>query len=208
LIFNNKKEENFETRIKPKKKKMKFNDFFKSLKDDDKNEQISGIIAIFFGLISLSILLYVYFKYPSEQIIGEGFINEELQFLYTPFYRFQFKPITLLLITVLLFWMFGLESKFTYLSKIPVLFKKILFIFFCLVAFVYTFENIQNFFNWYSFFIINTGKIPIDKLISQIKPDMPKPLNYTFVSKINTIFWSGALYGIYFTHKLLKAKED
>jgi magnesium-transporting ATPase (P-type) len=210
LVFNNEKEENFKIREKnkSKKKKTKIDNFFNFLKDENNNERIFGMISMFFGFLGLLILLYVYLKYPSEKVIGEGFVKEELQFLYTPYYRFQFKPITLFQIFVLLFCMFGLESQYTNLYKKPELFKRSLFIFFCLVALIYTFENIQNFFNWYSFFIINVGKIPIDELIYQLKPGMPSPINYTFLGKINNLFWSCALYGIYFTHRLLKKEKN
>jgi hypothetical protein len=210
LFFNRDKEENFKTSTKNRLKKniSKIGKIFQFLKDDSRNEQIFGIISAFFGFVGLLILIYVYSKYPSEKVIGENFVKEELQFLYTPFYRFQFKPITLFQVSVFLFWMFGLESWYTKLSKSSELFKRSLFIFFCLVAFIYTFENIQNFFNWYSFFIIGAGKSSIDELIYQIKPNMPSPINYTFLSKINSIFWFGALYGIYFTNRLLKSEKN
>lgn len=210
LIFDSKNEEDFKSsaKNKSKNKKLKINKIFQLLKDDNRKEQIFAITSTIFGVICLSILLYVYFKYPSERVIGEGFVKEQLQFLYTPYYRFQFKPITLFQISAFLFWMFGLESWYTKLSKIPELFKRSLFIFFCLVVFIYTFETIQNFFNWYSFFIISAGKTPIDELIYQIKPDMPSPINYTFLGKINNLFWGAALYGIYFTHRLLRVKQD
>ncbi|MEM2864917.1 MAG: hypothetical protein QXR65_06595 [Candidatus Bathyarchaeia archaeon] len=67
------------------------------------------------------------------------------------------------------------------------------------------YEFLQNFLMWTSFFIMYGGNL--DMLYHQLNPAMPKPVNFNFISKLFSMFFAGALYGIYYFHRMLKEGE-
>lgn len=153
------------------------------------------------GIMGLTILVWVLTKYESEYAVGERFVIEELVYP-TPLYTFHFKPITLFVIFGFLYWTLGLEGWRNYISKIPRLGRRLIFIFFALSAFITGYEFIQNFFMWTSIYIKVGGDL--DLLYHQLNPAMPKPVNFNFISKLFSMFFAGALYGIYFMNRLEK----
>jgi hypothetical protein len=159
------------------------------------------ILAAIFGILALIILVRVSLTYPSEVAVGERFVIDELV-LPTSVYVFHFKPITLFVIFAFLYWAIGLEGMRTLIIRLPLLIKRFIFIFFCLSAFIMGYEFLQNFLMWTSFYIMYGGNL--DLLYHQLNPAMPKPVNFNFISKLFSMFFSGALYSIYFFTRILK----
>jgi hypothetical protein len=95
-----------------------------------------------------------------------------------------------------------LESWEKQIRSLPSIGRRIIFIFFALATFVFSYEAIQNFLQWTSFYILYQGNI--DLLYHQLNPALPKPVNFNFISKLFTMFVAGALYGLYFFHRLEK----
>ena len=159
------------------------------------------ILSALFGILALTILLRVILAYPEERAVGERFVIDEIV-LPAGFYMFHFKPITLFSFFSFLFWVFGLESWEKQIRSFPSIGRRIIFIFFALAAFVFSYEAIQNFLQWTSFYILYQGNI--DLLYHQLNPALPKPVNFNFISKLFTMFVAGALYSMYFFHRLEK----
>ncbi|MGC8849632.1 MAG: hypothetical protein ACP5QI_04080 [Candidatus Bathyarchaeia archaeon] len=166
--------------------------------------QVYRILAAIFGLLDLTILMRVSLKHRSEYIVGERFVMDEL-IIPTPIYVFHFKPITLFVIFGFLYWAIGLEAWRNHVLKWPNMVKRGLFIFCCLGAFIMGYEFLQNFLMWTSFFIMYGGNL--DMLYHQLNPAMPKPVNFNFISKLFSMFFAGALYGIYYFHRMIKEGE-
>lgn len=162
------------------------------------------ILAAIFGLLSLTILLRVSFKHRSEYAVGERFVVDEL-IIPTSIYVFHFKPITLFVMFSFLYWAIGLEAWRDHIRKWPNIVKRGIFIFCCLGAFIMGYEFLQNFLMWTSFFIMYGGNL--DLLYHQLNPAMPKPVNFNFISKLFSLFFAGALYGIYFFNRMLKEEN-
>jgi magnesium-transporting ATPase (P-type) len=205
LIFKNEKEENFKIKSKQLRKEnlniMKKSEPPKK----DRSEFIFALISIICGIIVLIILFFVFFVHPSEKAVGERFVLDELTF-YTSIYQFHFKPITLLVIFSFLFLVFGAESLYSCLSKISYLKKRLFFIFFFLTTSVFTYETLQNFLLWTSFFILSNGN-SLDEISHQVNPAI-NPVNYVFITKIFNFFLFSSLYGLYFFHRLMNPSDD
>jgi hypothetical protein len=202
LIFNNEKEENFKTKSKQLKKQNL--NIMEKLQSSKKNrtEFIFALISIIFGIIVLIILLLVFFVHPSEKTVGERFVIDELTF-YTPIYEFHFKPITLLVIFSFLFLVFGVESLYSRLIEMDMIIKRLFFMFFFLTTFIFTYETLQNFLMWTSFYILNQGKMSLDELSHQINSAMLSPVNFLFISKLFSLFLFSSLYGLYFFNRIM-----
>jgi hypothetical protein len=165
--------------------------------------QVYRILSAIFGLLGLTILLRVSLKHRSEYVVGERFVMDEL-IIPTPIYVFHFKPITLFVMFGFLYWALGLEAWRNHILKWPSTLKRGIFIFLCLGAFIMGYEFLQNFLMWTSFFIMYGGNL--DMLYHQLNPAMPKPVNFNFISKLFSMFFAGALYGIYFFHRMLRGR--
>jgi hypothetical protein len=179
------------------------------MKENKRNrlEFYFALISILSGLISLIILVYVFMIHPSEKAVGERFVIDEFTF-YTPIYLFHFKPITLLVIFSFLFLICGVESLYSRLAKGLNLFtKKLFFVFFFLTTFIFSYETLQNFFIWTSFFILNNGK-SLDEISHQVNPAAVNPVNYVFITKIFNLFLFSSLYALYYFHRLINFSEN
>jgi len=172
--------------------------------EDYKIERILGVISVVAGIVALSVLTWVIFIHPSEKVVGESFIKYEFTF-HTPFYVFHFKPITIFVISAFVFWIFGLESIRTKLStKIPLILNKLIFLFFIIVIFVFSYELILNFFFWAGAFILTSGEKHIDTLSYPMNPISLTPRNFNFITKIYALYLFCGLYGAYFFHQIIK----
>lgn len=176
------------------------------LYEKNKIELILGVLSIISGIISLIILIFVFFAHPSEKAVGERFVLDELTF-YTPLYQFHFKPITLLVIFSFLFLVCGAENLYSRLSKLNLFVKHLFFIFFFLTTFIFAYETLHNFLLWNSFFILNNGKY-IDEISNKVNPAMLGPVNYVFITKIYSLFLFSSLYGLYFFHRLINSSDN
>jgi len=159
------------------------------------------VLAGIFGVLGLIVMALVMVRHPSESAVGERFIVDEFTFS-TFFYVFHFKPITLFVIFGFLWWSLGMEGFKDAIERIPLWIKKLIFVFFAVSAFVMGYEVFHNFLLWMSFYIIYRGNL--DLLCHQINPAMPKPVNFNFISKLFSMFFAGALYGMYFFHRVTK----
>jgi len=185
---------------------------FRLIKWQTENERnrmefLFGILSIIFGIIALVIVLFVFVIHPSEKSVGERFILDEVT-LRLPFYQFHFKPITLFVMFSFLFLVCGAESLYSRLCKLKLFAKQLFFIFFLLTTFVFTYETIQNFLTWTSFYILNQGKMSLDELSHQLNPAMLNPINFLFISKIFSLFLFASLYALYFFYRMMNGENS
>jgi len=170
-----------------------------------KNEEIIfAAISIIAGLVVLSTLAWVFLKYPTEQALGQRFVKDEFIF-HTPFYMFHFKPITILVISIFVFGVCGLESLRNHLLKLPLVIKRVIFIFFFTAIFVFGYETLHMFLMWTATITV-TGEITsLDEIISKPNPLLPYSVNFTFITKWYSLLLFLSLYGLYFMHQIMKA---
>jgi len=133
------------------------------------NEKIFSVISILSGLVLLIVVTWTFAKYPSEQALGERFVKDEI--LIFPYYGngIYFKPVTIIVISAFIFWACALEALRSRLTNLSVTAKQMLFILFCLVAFMSGYEVIWNFLFWNSTHILNPNQ-SIDTLNNQLYP--------------------------------------
>lgn len=173
-----------------------------------KNEEIIfAAISIIAGLVVLSTLVWAFVKYPSEEVVGERFVKDEIQVLPINSDLFHLKPITILIISAFVFWICGLEYLRTRLMILPLPIKRLMFIFFAVIVFVFSFEFIWNFLFWASSHVI-TPSIPIDLLYHKLDPFMFHPRNFSYATKLSTFYVAMGLYSIYFFNQIMKRKES
>jgi hypothetical protein len=168
-------------------------------------ERIFAAISILSGIVTLSIVVWVLLKYPSEQVLGERFIKDEIRIL--PIFRIYFKPITIIVISTFVFWMCTLEALRKYITKLPMLIKRLIFISFCVIAFVFSYEVIWNFLMWTSAHIINPN-LPLDSLYHQMNLSMRYPINFVEVTKLYSLYLVISLYSIFFFYANMKEKRN
>ena len=161
-----------------------------------KNEEIIfAVIAIIAGLVTLSFFVWMSIKYPSEKVRGERFVKDEIPIL--PIFGIYFKPITIMIISTFVFWACALESLRKYIMKVPMLIKRLTFIFFSLIVLVIGYELFWNFSMWTSAHILNPN-LPLDSLSHQLNPAMTHPINFTYATKLSTLYIAISLYSIFF----------
>jgi hypothetical protein len=166
-------------------------------------ELIIGLIAVISGLIALCTLVWVFIKYPSEKIIGERFVLDEISIIGIA----HFKPITIIVSSAFVCWVCTLEALQSYLLSLPIIIKSLIFVFLIFSSFIFSYEIIWNFFAWSEAYILSGGKVHLDMihhLPSQINPTQPGPYNFVFKTKEFFLYFASSLYGLYFFHGILR----
>jgi len=169
------------------------------------------ILIIISSIISIITLLWVFYTHPSEIVEGEGLVDTQITIITTPT-TFSMKPITLLVISLFILWMSGLEFLHNFLLKLPKIFKLLMIFFLATILMIYAYETIWNFFIWDTVYELNQGKINIDILTPQLNQMNPtrvnptfRPYNLVYVTKRDTFYVACSLYGIFFFYRLMNA---
>jgi hypothetical protein len=170
-----------------------------------KDERIFAVISVIAGLITLIVFIWFSIKYPNEKVVGERFVKDEIPIL--PIFGFYFKPITTIVISAFVFWMCTLEYLRKYLMNLPILIKRLIFISFWLIIFVFGYEVIWNFLMWTSLHIINPTS-PLDFLYNKLNPSMSHPINFVYATKRDSLYVAIGTYSIYFFSQIMKGKES
>jgi glucan phosphoethanolaminetransferase (alkaline phosphatase superfamily) len=168
-----------------------------------KNEEIIfATISIIAGLVVLSTLAWVFLKYPSEQVGDERFVMDEITII--PGLN-HFKPITIIIISAFACWLCALEALREYIIKLPILIKRLIFISSCVIAFVFSYEVLWNFFMWASAHVLNPN-LPLDLLSHQFNPSMTHPRNFVYATKLYSLILASSLYSIFFLYTNMEEK--
>lgn len=168
-------------------------------------EKIFSILSIIAGIIVLSTLVWAFVKYPSEQAHGERFVKDEITIIPN---LVIFKPITIIVISAFVCWLCALEALRGNIIKLPMLIKRLLFVAFCVIAFVSSYEVIWNFSMWTSAHIINPN-LPVDSLNHLDPIIFPKTsFNFVYFTKMFTLVLAVSLYSIFFFHTNMKEKRE
>lgn len=170
-----------------------------------KDERIFAVISAIAGLITLIVFIWFSIKYPNEKVVGERFVKDEIPIF--PIFGFYFKPITIIVISAFVFWMCALESLRKYLTNLSILIKRLIFISFWLIIFVFGYEVVWNLLMWTSLHIINPTS-PLDFLYNKLNPSMLYPKNFTYVTKIDSLYVAIGIYSIYFFNQIMKGKKS
>jgi len=168
-----------------------------------KNEEmIFASISIIAGFIVLSTLTWALIKYPSEQVGGERFVRDEITVIPD---LVHFKPITIIIISAFVCWLCALEALREYVIKLPILAKRLIFISSCVIAFIFSYEVLWNFFMWASAHILNPN-LPLDLLNHQFNPSMTYPKNFVYVTKLYSLILAISIYSIFFIYTNMEEK--
>jgi FlaA1/EpsC-like NDP-sugar epimerase len=166
-----------------------------------------GIITIISGLIIVGTLLWGFTKYPNIESCKERFVLDEISILGILY----LKPITIIIYSAFICWLFGLESIRPYLTKLHITIKTLIFLFLCFLAFLSLYEVIWNFFAWSDAYILTNGNIHIDLLYhlpTQTNPTASCSSNFIYTTKIQFLIMAISFYGIYFFHEIMRTQND
>lgn len=169
-------------------------------------ELLFGIIAVIFGLVAVSTFFWTLSKYPTEKTCNEKYALNEIPV----FGIIYLKPMTLIVYSVFISWMCGLESLRTYISKLPIILITLVFLFLCFAAFASSYEVIWNFFVWSDAYLVGGGNTHMDLLYhlpTQTSPTAQCPSNFVYTTKLQFLIMSSSFYGIYFFHRILKSVD-
>jgi len=171
-----------------------------------KQEKIFSILSIIAGIIFLSTLVWAFVKYPSEQAHGERFVKDEITIIPS---LAVFKPITILVISAFACCLCALEALRGNIIKLPMLIKRLIFVAFCVVAFVSSYEVIWNFSMWTSAHIISPN-LPVDSLNHDLDPIVfpNTSFNFVFATKMFTLVLAVSLYSVFFFHTNMKESRE
>jgi len=162
-------------------------------------EKLFAAISIIAGLVTLTITIWAFTKYPFEQAQGERFVKDEIQVL--PILGgIYFKPITMMMVSTFVCWLCALEALREKIVGLPTALKRLTFISFCVVALVFGYEVIWNFLMWTSAHIINPN-LPLDSLNQQLNPTIVEPKNFVYVTKKYSLVFAISLYSMFFFHE-------
>ncbi len=162
-------------------------------------EKVFAAISIIAAIVTLTITIWAFAKYPFEQAEGERFVKDEIEVL--PILGgIYFKPITIMMVSIFVCWLCALEALRERIMGLPTTLKRLTFISFCVVALVFGYEVIWNFLMWTSAHIINPN-LPLDSLNQQLNPTIVEPKNFVYVTKEYSLVFAISLYSMFFLHE-------
>jgi hypothetical protein len=159
-------------------------------------EKVFAAISIIAGLVTLTVTVWAFAKYPFEQVEGERFVRDEIQVL-PVLGGIYFKPITIMMVSTFVCWLCALEALRGKLTRLPGTLRDLMFVCFCAVALVFGYEVTWNFLMWTSAHIINPN-LPLDSLTQQLNPTILEPKNFVYITKRDTLVLGIGLYSMFF----------
>lgn|GEM_PF-923153 len=164
----------------------------------------AGIVALafigYYGILSID-------NPPAN--IGAQFVGAEFPppSLSPWFYG---KPITWFIYAAFLYWSAGLEAQKIHFLKYSERTRRLLFIITALVAFGAFYEIFYNFMIWGALEVLTQSCSPSPcspDIIASRWPDLPKPLNLVFVTKVVILVFSLSVYSLWFLYRVDKETE-
>jgi hypothetical protein len=164
----------------------------------------AGIIALafigYYGILSIG-------NPPAD--VGAQFVTAEFPPpSISPW--FYGKPITWFIYAAFLYWSAGLEAQKIHFLKFSERTRRFLFIVTALVAFGAFYEIFYNFMIWSALEVLTQTCSPSPcspDIISSRFPDLPKPLNLVFVTKVVVLVFSLSVYSLWFLYRIEKETE-
>jgi len=163
----------------------------------------AGIVAItfigYYGILSIS-------NPPTD--VGAQFVTAEFPPpSVSPW--FYGKPITWFIYAAFLYWSAGLEAQKIHFLKFSERTRRFFFIVTALVAFGAFYEIFYNFMIWSALEVLTQtcGGPCSPDVISSRFPDLPKPLNLVFVTKVVILVFSLSMYSLWFLYRIDKDIE-
>ena len=158
----------------------------------------AGIIALafigYYGILSIS-------NPPTD--VGAQFVTAEFPPpSVSPW--FYGKPITWFVYAAFLYWAAGLEAQKVHFLNFSDRTRRFLFIVTALVAFGAFYEIFYNFMIWSALEVLTqtcNGPCSPDVISSRF-PDLPKPLNLVFVTKVVILVFSLSVYSLWFLFRV------
>jgi len=163
----------------------------------------AGIIALafmgYYGILSIG-------NPPAD--VGAQFVNAEFPpTSISPW--FYGKPITWFIYAAFLYWAAGLEAQRIHFLNFSDRTRRFLFIVTALVAFGAFYEIFYNFMIWSALEVLTQscgGPCSPDTIASRW-PDLPKPLNLVFVTKVVILVFSLSVYSLWYLYRIDKDIE-
>jgi hypothetical protein len=163
----------------------------------------AGIIALafigYYGILSIS-------NPPTD--VGAQFVTAEFPPpSVSPW--FYGKPITWFVYAAFLYWAAGLEAQRIHFLNFSDRTRRFLFIVTALIAFGAFYEIFYNFMIWSALEVLTqtcNGPCSPDVISSRF-PDLPKPLNLVFVTKVVILVFSLSVYSLWFLYRVDKDIE-
>jgi hypothetical protein len=150
------------------------------------------------AVVVLSVVVWAFAKYPTEPAFGQRFVSDEIPII--PLLGVYFKPVTLIVIFGFVAWAFALEFVRERAERSPVAVSRLLVIIFSLVALVFAYEVIWNFAMWSDARILSPST-PVDLLSNSLDTSITQPRNFTYVTKVDSLYVAISLYSIFFIQK-------
>ena len=157
------------------------------------------ILASVSGIIALALIIYGVWRHPSTSVYGEQFVLDE----WSPVLFIQFKPMTLIVMSVFLFYAFliqHLEARIALLSRDV---RAFLFVISFLIAVGSLYELFFNFALWSALMSV-TGVANPDILVNRF-PNPRTAVSMVYASKLVLLIFTVSSYSLYFLHRIDKA---
>jgi hypothetical protein len=156
------------------------------------------ILSFISGIIALALVTYGVWRHPSTSVYGEQFVLDE----WSPVLFIQLKPMTLIFMSVFLFYAFliqHLEAKISLLSRDV---RAFLFVIAFLIAAGSLYELFFNFALWSALMSV-TGVANPDILVNRF-PNPRTAVSIVYASKLVLLIFAVSLYSLYFLHRIDK----
>jgi len=157
------------------------------------------ILSSISGILALALVIYSILRHPSPSVYGEQFVLDE----WSPILFIQFKPMTLIFISVFLFYAFliqYLEARIALLNRDVRVF---LFVISFLIAAGSLYELFFNFALWGALMSV-TGVANPDILVNRF-PNPRTAVSMVYASKLVLLIFAVSSYSLYFLHRIDKA---
>jgi hypothetical protein len=151
------------------------------------------------AVVVLAVAVWAFAKYPTEPAFGQRFVMDEVPII--PWLGVYFKPVTLMVVFGFVAWACALESLRAYSERMPVAVSRLLMVLFSLVALVFAYEVIWNFSMWSDAHILSPST-PVDLLSNSLDTSITQPRNFTYVTKVDSLYVAISLYSVFFIQTL------
>ena len=164
----------------------------------DTQQELFKYISLFFLLVAITITSYFIARIlagiDEPFPVGEALVRIEWPSPETS--MFHAKPVTYLVFSIMLAWLFGLEALRDKFLKISDLWMKIMMIIACLLAFAGGYETFWNFSMWSAMYSAEPTKNP--DTFANTYPNPRYPWNFVFATKMFSLLFFAAIYFIIF----------
>ena len=118
-----------------------------------------------------------------------------------PWFGVYFKPVTIIVAFAFIAWACILESLRGLAERISFTVGRLLVILFAMVALVFAYEVIWNFAMWSDARLLDPSA-PVDFLSNNLNSSISLPRNFTYVTKIDSLYVAVCLYSVFYIQTL------